>query len=604
MSRNIEGFILPHNMSSVLPNKMLFYDCETDYIDDGRVQHHFFKMGWSCYLERSAAGIVSRKRWTFHEDEESFLDLIDRRAYSGTTLYLIGHNISFDLAVSGFYREYGRRGWKLDFFYDAGLTHIMSLKKVKRKIRILSTTNYFTFSLDDLGKVLNLPKGSVDFDSAGWEELKSYCQQDVRITREAFLYWLQYVQINGLGKFGLTKSSQAFNAYRHKFMNNQIFIHKEQASIELERSAYMGGRTEAFYIGKAKEGPFISLDINSQYPFIMKDKKLPSKLIESGQGMKLSVARNLLKEFGMIAEVEVETDLPALACRGKSKILYPVGRFTTWVCTPGLKLALSRGWVKRIKSWSAYEMDYLFDKYIDFFYQEKKLHTETGNEVFRQMAKYYMNTLYGKFGQKRKVEDRIVVDAPDTFSRQIIFDQETGKVWTETILFNVCLTTYHETNGKNTFVAIPAHVTEYGRLMIWDIIESLGPKKCFYCDTDSVKIRKADLGLVKHPIHESDLGALSLEETFKTFTVYGCKDYKQDQIVKVKGVPKKAVELSDGKFIYSQFDGFMTNLRASNTDTVRIRKVVKKLAREYDKGIVGPDGWVRPYLLPDPSAPV
>lgn len=578
---------------------MLFFDTETDHYNKNGVDHHYMKLGWSCYVERSLSGGVKQETWNYHETNESILSLIDRRAYPGTTLYLLGHNVFFDLMVSGFFPYFTAEGWELDFYYDAGLTFILSIKKGRRKIRALSTTNYFSFSLEDLGKVLGLPKGNVDFDSVTLSDLSEYCRRDTEITEKAFLFWLDFIQEHDLGRFGLTKSSQAFNAYRHRFMDKNIFIHSHSSAVDLERSAYMGGRTESFFIGKAKGSPFLSLDINSMYPYLMKTQSLPTRLIRMGDSLPLETAGRLLSSHAIIARVKVKTPIPCFAYRTPGKVIYPCGEYWTHVCSSGLSYGLARGLIEEIGEYALYEKDKIFSSYVDYFYALKARYHVEGNSVFRSMSKYYMNTLYGKFGQRRKIEDRLQEPDERGFFREEILDLPTRRRYVQTHLFNVCLTTYHETNGKNTFVAIPAHITEAGRMLLWEIIESFPQRSVLYCDTDSVKIPAASLPHLTYPVNETDLGALSVESRLTALTLYGCKDYDADGEIKLKGVPRSAKPLGPDVYSYDQFSGFYTHLKERNMDTFMVKRVIKHLTRTYDKALVGSDGWTIPFNLPD-----
>ncbi|GAH94157.1 unnamed protein product, partial [marine sediment metagenome] len=80
-------------------------------------------------------------------------------------------------------------------------------------------------------------------------------------------------------KFSITKASQAFCAYRFRFMDHKIYIHNDVTVQNLERSAYIGGRVECFRLGKIPGKQFVSMDINSMYPFVMKAEKYPYELV-------------------------------------------------------------------------------------------------------------------------------------------------------------------------------------------------------------------------------------------------------------------------------------------------------------------------------------
>ena len=104
---------------------------------------------------------------------------------------------------------------------------------------------------------------------------------------------------------------------------------------------------------------------------------------------------------------------------------------------------------------------------------------------------------------------------------------------------------------------------------------------------------------ITHPINATDLGALKIEEHFKSLTIHGCKDYQTETETKLKGVPKNAIDLGNGTFKYSSFQGQATHLRFQEMDAYLIRDIVKHNLRIYTKGVVQSTGRVVPHRFYD-----
>ena len=208
-----------------------------------------------------------------------------------------------------------------------------------------------------------------------------------------------------------------------------------------------------------------------------------------------------------------------------------------------------------------------------------------------------MNTLYGKFGQQRTITEEETDIQYDGYNRELFYDIETEQFQIMTELLNKRWIEYGEENAKNTIVAIPAHITEYGRIMLYDLISGLPEEKVLYADTDSVIGLESISKNLKNRINEKELGKLKVEYTTDSITIHGCKDYEVDNAVKIKGVPKSAIQLTNDMFMYDQFLGQATHLTKNVDDTFIIRPIVKVLKREYDKGIVLPSGKVEPISL-------
>lgn len=555
------------------------------------------KIAWSCYAQRRKDGFLTEGKWQFWDNTFQFCSYLQNLTTHRRLTYLFGHNVFFDLQVSDFFYYFTKWGWVLDFVYDQGLTFILSIHRGDKKIKAISTTNYFDTSLKELGKIVGLEKIEVDFDISTPEELKAYCRRDVEIVKQVVEKYFDFVKAHDLGKFSLTKASQAFAAYRHRFMDKKINIHEVPEVIALERDAYIGGRIECFQLGEIEGGPFLSLDVNSMFPYVMKEAPLPTRLIDYRKDIDLEFLIPFLKKFCCIARVDLETDVPLYPLRSEKKIIFPIGKFRTVLCSCLLGEALHRGHLKRVTELAAYEEDSIFTEYVNYFYALRWKYREEGNLVFELLVKYLLNSLYGKFAQwireSREVEDITC----EGYYRNEILNLTTGLFDIEYKLFNKIIYEYGEKPAKNTLIAIPAHITEWARHIIWSIIEGIGPEKVIYCDTDSIKIRKSDLQYLKYPLDPKKLGSLKIEEETDHLTVLGPKMYLTDHGQKIKGIPQAAKKIGEKSFEFLSFGGLNASMRSKTMRWVTAEKVTKELRQEYDKGIVLPDGRTQPFVL-------
>ncbi|MBA7636509.1 hypothetical protein ES703_44129 [subsurface metagenome] len=220
----------------------------------------------------------------------------------------------------------------------------------------------------------------------------------------------------------------------------------------------------------------------------------------------------------------------------------------------------------------------------------------------RRICKDYLNSLYGKFAQKKPIVDQEEQITYSGYERTETKDLVTGKIEIMVRMLNKLTIFYGEETGGRSLVAVSAHVTENARLYLWNIMKDIGIRKILYCDTDSIKIRKSDLKHVKHEIAENILGALKLEETFKRFHIYGPKDYETENVVKIKGIPPHAEKVEDGVYKYTSFTRQATHLDKQITRYYITIPMVKRLKRVYTKGKTLEDGTTRPITLSETSS--
>ncbi len=597
--RDFKQTFLPSNRGTDRPSRIVVFDTETYHKDDNNYEHHYMDFAWLNYFERDKDGTISREKWELFESNIELWAFIFDKAYDKSTLYVFGHNVYFDLQCSGFFHIATEQGWKLKFIYDKGLTFIMSIFKDKKKIKVISTTNFYDTSLKKIGESLGIEKMKVDFDSDTEEYKQAYCKNDVLITRIALLKYLDFIDEHDMGNFAMTKASQAFNAYRHRFSHVNICVHKETDILELERASYLGGRNEAFELGELKGGPFYHYDINSMYPFVMASNEYPTRLIDMAENISVSMLENYLTDYCAIADVLIDTDEAAYGYRHDGKIIFPKGKLKLQLCTGSLKYAIAHNHIKKVNKVAFYEKDYIFREYVDYFYRLKREYKESGNKVYTKIVKIFLNSLYGKFGQKNSIDEITYDDENNGYYRIECYDLETGERWTETEVLHTKIIQTGDEEAKTSIVAIPSHVTDYARLVLWELIKQVGYNNVLYCDTDSIKTREKDKGRISYKIDNYELGALSLEQVTNSFTIYGCKDYKTETDEKIKGVPKNYERINNNTFKYKFFPRMNTHLRKEIDDHYIIGNVIKTNYRKYDKGIVDLHNRVHPLFIKD-----
>jgi hypothetical protein len=589
-----------------MPNNVLILDIETTYTEKDNVQFHTFKMGWTVLVYRETGGRVIYENWRFWKDPTLLWKYVENSVRDKQSLYVFGNNIYFDLQAGGFFKYMANHGWQLDFIYDNGLTYILVIHHSKRNMKLLSLTNYFEASVKELGELLGKQKIGIDFDTIDDETLQIYCFRDVEICLDMVMIYFSFLETNDLGDFSLSRASQSLKAFRHRFMIESIYVHENSSIFELERGAYYGGRTECFRIGVQSGGPFVCYDINSLYPFVMRSHDMPIKPLDYQSGGSVSEVSKILDTYGIIARVSINTECPRYAVRIKNKVIFPIGRFDTFLCSGALRTAIEHGEIESVKEYTVYQMANIFQEYVDFFYAIRRRAKETNNRVWDMFAKRFMNSLYGKFGQQvpYTISKK---DAPKgEYSREEIIDAESGENWIVTRILGKEIVEYGKHATNTTIMAIPAHVTEYARILLWGIIESVGIDKVLYCDTDSLWIRKRDAHRIRYPISDFGIGDLKLEQTSERFEVYCPKDYVTDTTTKIKGIPKKAVKLSENDYEYWTFQRQRSHLIKGVSAGYRVKKVRKHITRKYDKGHVNADGSVSPFRfvdnLPSPAA--
>ncbi|KKL04687.1 hypothetical protein LCGC14_2613580, partial [marine sediment metagenome] len=392
-------------------------------------------------------------------------------------------------------------------------------------------------------------------------------------------------------------AGQAFRAFRHRFMREDIEIHANEEALTLERDAYYGGRTECFHIGRLSHGEYYIFDVRSMYPYVMASGKYPVQLIAYAEGTSIRRLRMLSKRYHIIADVNIVTDDPVYPIRYNKRLCFPVGEFRTSLQGVELEHALTNNRVKRCHRSAIYFKVDLFTEYVDELYGLRLGYAKAGNESFVFLTKRMLNSLYGKFGQRGfEYEEIGTCDPDECWQMEVIIDGGDEPV-TEFAFGGKVYIRKRLEEAYDSFPAIAGAVTAYGRMRLWELIEQAGRDNVFYVDTDSLLVNTDGYERLRELIAPDELGGLHLDRIASKVVIFGLKDYSVEGKRKVKGVKSKAVKVGEHAWIEEKWERFHSALRRGTLEDYRIRLSPKVLKLPYDKGVVHEDGTVTPYRL-------
>lgn len=596
-SINRQSHCLIREKTLAMPRHIILFDTETKpkELENGSIQQ-ILKLGWACYYGREHGRHIQKVVWQNFYDTVTFWDFVFQRCQCKQKLWLIARNLTFDFTVLKGWFHLKQAGYKVRFFHSKGSTTIISVRAHGRSILFVDSLNWFKESLAATGKRIGIPKLQIDFDTCTDDYLNAYCKRDVEIELENIIQFIRFLEGNGVSRLCYTIGSTAMAAYLLNHYHKKIYIHNNQQAIDLERASYKGGRVECFYIGEKTNEDCYVLDVNSLYPSVMSDNLYPVKYERILHQTTPDTLCQLLTTKAAIAKVLINTDEPAYAVK-RDRTIFPVGRFWTTLTTPELKYALTRGHILQVTDCVLYEQDDIFTSYVKRFYALRQEFKSVNIKQFEEICKLLLNCLYGKFGQKADVWEKIG-DCPNEPDRiEEVFDPVTNKrTMLRFLLGEVFEATGYE-ECYNSFPAISSHVTAYGRLRLWELIKQAGYENVFYCDTDSMIVNEAGLCYLQSQIDNVILGKLKVEETTTNITIRGLKDYTTLSKNVIKGIRKNAVQVRAGVYEQEQWPSFRGTLRSGNADVYTIKKITKVLDRKYTKGIVNPDGLVVPFSL-------
>lgn len=590
---------LPGNKANEQPNNIIWFDTETKHrLGPDKKQYHYLWFGWAAYQHRDRGDKWNAPRWLRFDSIDVFWDWVLDHTREKTRLYLMSHNGAFDLPVMHTFTELPARDFALTSAVADAPPMILTWKRGKRTIKFVDTLNFWRMPLKKIGESIGIPKLDMPPPTASREAWDAYGKQDVEVIRQVTLRWLVFLRANDLGGFSPTLASQAFKAYRHRFMPCKILIDAKPEAAELARESYLGGRCECFRIGTFR-GDFYYLDVNAMYPSVMRSGQFPVKLLGVYGRPTFKELTKWLTHRAVICDAVVNTNEPVYPIVHDKKLLFPTGRFRAVLAGPELEYALEHGHIESMTRASVYERASIFADFVDFMVAQRRAAQDAGNEVDSWLFKIMDNSLYGKFGQRGRRFEQCDIAEPNEIDVWSDIDLDSGEVTHYRKFGGIVQHWIDEGEGRESMPAIAAYVTSYARQKLWAAIIKAGRENCLYCDTDSLVVTKAGYDQLAGDIHPTQLGAWKLERTLSTATLHGPKDYVFDEIQKIKGIRKNAIRISEGVYSQDYFVGFKGLLRAKSLHAPIVFKIEKQLGREYTKGTVLPSGKVLPLHLTD-----
>lgn len=594
---------LTPNKTKARPRYRVYFDSESR-VNEDTLQHTPYLI-MACFIDER----YNKERWRKYTDDlANFWVDVAGTGGKKEAVTVYAHNAGYDTVVTGGITTLARLGFVVTSFFEKGSTFILRFRrlqpdgKTEKTINIISSTNFYTTTLARLGDVFKIKKLEFDYNTGSLADAVTYCRQDVEILKRAIETFIDFVNTEDLGVMAQTTPGQAFNAYRHRFMPVTISLHDNEVAWEIERGAYYGGRVECWRIGQySSPGGFYGFDINSMYPYVMKENLYPCKLRTVKLHISTDYLARLLKDYCICAEVTVKTDRPVLPVKLRGNFIYPVGRFRTFLSTPELSYALQHGLIMEVHRAAVYDRADLFSDYVNYFYNKRLEAKAAGNAVYDMLYKLFLNSLYGKFGQKSEDWQRVADAPPEKVEAFEVLNADTGQLDAYKIFGGSIFKRGQEQEAFNSFCAIAAHVTAYARQLLLQYIEAAGWANIYYMDTDSLFVNAAGAAGLQAAgvIDDKRLGAMKLEKEDKQITINAPKDYSFAGVIRMKGIKKSAVYLGDGHYKNIQWPKLQGLIRAGTVDTFANIERIKQVAGTYNKAWLLDTGEVKPFTLLD-----
>lgn len=551
--------------------------------------------------------------WSSRDDRQGttaveLADTVEGWFKGRNTIWLYCHNLSFDLSVTRLPLELIARGWETTDFALDGRAPWMRLTKGRKHLTLSDSWSWLSASIEQIGGMVGLEKPPLPDDDDSQEAWYYRCRSDTEILTRAMHTLMDWWQTTGRGRWSITGAASGWNAFRHTPAVEKITIDPNPEQVAWDRKAVYGGKRWVGHVGTLNVGRYAEIDFERAYTTVAAQLPLPIRRRNSFTSIPCDDPRVDSERWGIIAEVELETDVPRWPVRHGGRVWYPVGRFTTTLASPDIVAARSAGCLRSIGRGYTYQLGQAMAPWARWCLDLQAQPADQVPGVVKIAAKGWGRSVIGKWAQRSY--DRIKLGVAPTLGwgyedTWMHNEQSKGSV---VDLGGQRWISFASGDGDNAFPAILAFVESHVRVRLNRAMEIVGPTATVQCDTDGMiiaeralnrQMRKVQLPEAEGERDEDTLAralsvvsyhtaplVLRVKSIYHRVTTIGPQHMILNGHRRFSGVPASAEEWSDGALHAKVWPKMAWQMKHGDQ-----RGYVREWAKYVISGTYAP-GWV------------
>lgn len=489
MPRVTPAHYLRPNEAEWTPAAVAFIDTETYRVPNTEPEVLAMRLWCARTVDRrpNRNGRAS-DTWAYGTSRADIAAWVEKTVVGRDSLWLYAHNLAFDLVTTRLPLLLVESGWAITEAALSGRAPWLRFSRGRKHITMADSWSWLPHALADIGTAVGVAKPALPDDDGTDVAWQQRCRADVEILSAAMLGLMDWWDHDRLGRWTISGPASGWNAMRHKPTVERIVVDPRPDLVSFERQAVYGGRRGTWRIGTFGAGPFAEVDFTAAYPTVAAELPLPLKRSHSFDHLALDDFRLRGDRWGVIAEVEVETDTARWPVRTDGGVFYPVGRFTTTLAGPDITEALRLGCLRSVRSGWAYRLGRALTPWARWCLSVQSGQCDTAPPIAVMVAKSWGRTVIGKWAMRSSVTTKW---GPSPFRDWHIeegWDHSGGCKGTVVDLAGQRFWTTRTETGDNCFPAVLAFVEAHVRTRLNRALEALGGPCLLQCDTDGVII--------------------------------------------------------------------------------------------------------------------
>jgi hypothetical protein len=588
------------NETTRVPRRHIFLDTEAhrDRVPGGEEQR--WAIAVACFRV-ARPDRPAHEHWSTWDDPEIMWKEIDQWCGASGRTILWTHNLGYDSRISEMFTVLPRHGWRLMAHNLVGKGTWLIWRKNRTTLTMCDSASVFPTTLGKVGTTLGLSKLPLPTEDSRCVGLYSRCWRDVEILRTGIVAYLEWLEHEDLGNWQLTGAGQSWAAFRHKFMDRRLLVHADTEALAAERRAMWTGRCEAYWHGEIGYQVVHEWDFTLAYARIAQQTAVPVRLL--GPMPDDYPWRQILTSTAtaLLAEVRVTTRLPVVPASQDGRILWPVGTFTTTLWDVEIRAALDAGAsVEVVHGWLYHKAPAL-RKWADWVV-DQLARVERGEGTWHYLVlKHWARALIGRFAMTYTRWDEWAHSPQSLVRAHDVYDRTTGETFRTVQIGQTMWRDAGMEEWSESMPMVTGYVQAVCRVRYWDLYRAAPPGSVLYGDTDSILVTDQHSAAIGEIAAAHPEWGLRLKRSWQGFAVWGPRQIRTGELVRVSGVPRSAARTDRHTFAGEVWETLPGALARGHAGQVVIRDRVWHI-RGVDRRRAGPEiGWTHPIELKEDS---